>query len=98
MFSSSKIISVIITITPVEAVFNFTNIGKNDFRVYKVDIDADKATHSDVPVVKCGYKGAFKVNLDTAGMPAGETLVIVTLTTNSPSRPIVNLFITGWIE
>ncbi len=84
--------------TPVEAVFNFTNIGKNDFRVYKVDIDADKATHSDVPVVKCGYKGAFKVNLDTAGMPAGETLVIVTLTTNSPSRPIVNLFITGWIE
>ena len=84
--------------TPVEAEFNFTNIGKNDFRAYKVDIDADKATHTDVPVVKCGFKGSFQVNLDTTGMPAGETLVIVTLTTNSPSRPIVNLFITGWIE
>lgn len=84
--------------TPVKAEFNFTNIGKNDFRAYKVDIDADKATHTDIPVVKCGFKGSFLVNLDTAGMPAGETLVIVTLTTNSPSRPIVNLFITGWIE
>lgn len=84
--------------TPVEAVFSFKNIGKNDFRTYKVDIDAEKASHTDVPVVKCGYGGSFKVNLDTTGMPAGETLVIVTLTTNSPSRPIVNLFITGWIE
>ena len=28
----------------------------------------------------------------------GETLAIVTLTTNSPLRPIVNLFIAGWLE
>jgi hypothetical protein len=31
-------------------------------------------------------------------MPKGEVLAIVNLTTNSPLRPIVNLFITGWIE
>ena len=84
--------------TPVDATFSFRNIGKDDFRTYKVDIDAENATHTDVPTVKCGYDGSFKVHLDTGDMPEGETLVIVTLTTNSPSRPIVNLFITGWIE
>ncbi len=84
--------------TPVTAEFKFRNIGKADFKAYKVDIDAEGATHTDVPTVKCGYEGSFSVSLDTSGMPSGETLVIVTLTTNSPSRPIVNLFITGWIE
>jgi hypothetical protein len=38
------------------------------------------------------------VDIDTSDMPEGEMLTIVTLTTNSPLRPIVNLFIAGWIE
>ena len=84
--------------TPVDATFTFKNIGKADFRVFKTDVDAESYSVGEIPVVKCGYEGCFKVHLDTAGMPAGETLVIVTLTTNSPSRPIVNLFITGYIE
>lgn len=84
--------------TEVKARFTFKNIGKADFMAYKVDIDAAGATHTEVPVVKCGYEGSFDVSLDTSGLPKGETLVIVTLTTNSPSRPIVNLFITGWID
>lgn len=84
--------------TPVDATFTFKNIGKSDFRVFKTDVDAESFSVGEIPVVKCGYEGCFKVHLDTAGMPEGETLVIVTLTTNSPSRPIVNLFITGYIE
>lgn len=84
--------------TPVKATFSFSNIGKSDFKVYKVDTDWPDASSSAIPVVGCGMKGAFEVNLDTSSMPDGEALVIVTLTTNSPSRPIVNLFITGWIE
>ena len=36
--------------------------------------------------------------LDTKGMASGEALFIVTLTTNSPLRPIVNLYITGFIK
>jgi hypothetical protein len=31
-------------------------------------------------------------------MPEGEMLTIVTLTTNCPLRPIINLFVAGWIE
>lgn len=84
--------------TPVDATFEFKNTGKADFKVFKADVDAEHFSVGEIPTVKCGYDGCFKVHVDTKGMPAGETLVIVTLTTNSPSRPIVNLFITGYIE
>ena len=43
-------------------------------------------------------KGTLSVSMDTSGMPKGECLIILTLTTNSPLRPIMNLFLTGWIE
>ena len=67
-------------------------------RQFKADVDAASYSIGSIPVVKCGFEGSFTVHVDTTGMPAGETLVTVTLTTNSPSRPIVNLFITGYIE
>ena len=73
-------------------------MGKETFKAYKTDVDAERFTLTPVPEVKANGKGSFSVTLDTAGMPKGETLVIVTLTTNSPVRPIVNLFIAGWIE
>ena len=82
----------------VHAEFSFKNVGKTCFNVYKVDIDAEKWSHSDIPAAKPGETVTFRVHLDTAGMPLGETLAIVSLTTNSPLRPIVNLFITGWLE
>ena len=84
--------------TRVTASWEFTNIGKSAFKAYKVDVDAEHFTNTPVPEVGANAKGRFSVTLDTTGMPAGETLVMVTLTTNSPVRPIVNLFITGWIE
>lgn len=85
--------------TKVTASWEFTNMGKETFKAYKTDVDAERFTIiTPVPEVKANGKGSFSVTLDTAGMPKGETLVIVTLTTNSPVRPIVNLFIAGWIE
>ena len=80
------------------ASWEFTNMGRSAFKAYKIDVDAERFTHTPVPEVTANSKGSFSVTLDTTGMPKGETLVIVTLTTNSPVRPIVNLFITGWIE
>lgn len=84
--------------TKVHASWEFSNVGKDVFKSYKVDVDAKNWTASDVPQLKGGEKGSFSVDLDTSGMPKGEVLVIVTLTTNSPARPIINLFIAGWIE
>lgn len=84
--------------TQIHAEYTFTNVGKTCFNVYKVDVDAENWSHSDIPAAKPGEKVKFRVHLDTTGMPAGETLAIVSLTTNSPLRPLVNLFISGWLE
>lgn len=82
----------------VQAKFTFQNAGKKPFGVYKVDIDAAKWAHSAIPSTQPGGWTTFTVDIDTSNMAKGEMLAIVTLTTNSPLRPIVNLFITGWIE
>lgn len=82
----------------IHAEFTFTNEGKEDFKVYKVNADTPKWSHSDIPYAKPGQKVTFRVHLDTSSMPEGESLTIVTLTTNSPLRPIVNLFVSALID
>ena len=82
----------------IHAKFTFQNTGMKPFGVYRVNIDAPKWAHSAIPATPPGEWTSFTVDIDTSNMPEGEMLVIVTLTTNSPLRPIVNLFITGWIE
>lgn len=82
----------------VHAEFSFKNVGSTCLNIYKVDVDAPSWSHSDIPSAKPGETVKFRVHLDTEDLPAGETLAIVSLTTNSPLRPIVNIFITGWLE
>lgn len=82
----------------IKAKFTFQNVGKKPFGVYKVDIDSPKWKHSRIPATEAGGWTSFTVEIDTSDMSEGEMLTIVTLTTNSPLRPIVNLFIAGWIE
>ncbi|MGN1215972.1 MAG: DUF1573 domain-containing protein, partial [Candidatus Cryptobacteroides sp.] len=84
--------------TTVEAVFGITNRGKSDLRIYKVDTDSSHASVAPFGDLKPGAKGSLKVTLDTSGMPSGEVLVVLTLITNSPLRPIMNLYVTGWVE
>lgn len=82
----------------IHATFTFKNEGKSDFCVYKVDTDACCYSHSDIPVAAPGKTVSFRVHIGTKDMKAGESLTIVTLTTNSPTRPIINLFISGILE
>ncbi|MBQ3722586.1 MAG: DUF1573 domain-containing protein [Bacteroidales bacterium] len=84
--------------TKVEAVFDASNIGKGELVIYKVDSDSRRITVTQVPKIKAGGKGTLKATLDTKGMASGEALFILSLTTNSPLRPIVNLYITGFIK
>ena len=81
----------------VTASYTFRNDGRSPFKVYKVDADA-KISDVSIKEAGPGETVSFKVELDTADLPKGESLTIVTLTTNSPLRPIVNLFIAGFIE
>ena len=81
-----------------DATFTFTNEGKSDLMFHKADSDFEGAKLvGSLPTVKPGAKGTTKVHLDTSDMPEGEALVIVQLITNSPTRPLVDLFLTGWI-
>lgn len=82
----------------VHASYTFRNEGKSPFCVYKVNSDACCWSHSTIRVAQPGEEVTFRVHLDTSDLPAGEHLTIITLTTNSPLRPIVNLFIAGYIE
>ncbi len=82
----------------IHATFTFKNEGKSTFCVYKLDTDACCWSHSDIPAAAPGETVTFRVHIDTQTMKAGESLTIVTLTTNSPTRPIVNLFISGALE
>lgn len=84
--------------TVVHARFIVRNEGKEPLQVYKVDINACKWSHSTFPVVAPGQEAEFRVHLDTTTMSEGEALAIVSLVTNSPLRPIVNLFIAGWLD
>lgn len=82
----------------IDAEFTFTNEGKRCFQVYKCDTDAPRYSHGTIQPVAPGEKGQVRVHIDTSMLPKGETLVIVTLTTNSPLRPVINLFISGYLE
>ena len=82
----------------IHASYTFKNDSKEPFCIYKVNSDAPCWSHSTIPVAMPGEKITFRVHLNTEGLPKGEHLTIVTLTTNSPLRPIVNLFIAGYIE
>ncbi|MBR1927871.1 MAG: DUF1573 domain-containing protein [Bacteroidales bacterium] len=82
----------------VKGLFEIANKGKSAFRVYKVDSESSRVTVFPFADVAPGSSGKLEAELDTSTLPKGECLIILTLTTNSPSRPIMNLFLTGWID
>lgn len=84
--------------TKVEATFTCKNNGKSDFVVYKIDSDWERTTVSPAADIAPGKSGTYKITIDTTGMPEGESMIIITMTTNTPSRPLVNLFIGGAIK
>lgn len=78
--------------TVLEGEFVVKNIGKDAFRIYKADASEGGVTMKLPEPVPFGEKGTLRVSVDTKGQ-SGEVLNIVTLITNSPTRPIINLFI-----
>lgn len=82
--------------TAVEASFTLNNTGKKDLVVYKADCESLRITApASIAKVAPGGKTTISFKLDTAGLPKGEQLFLITLYTNSPIRPIVNLYING---
>ena len=63
-----------------------------------MDADADGLTATLPGETAAQGKGSIPVTLDTARLPKGETVVMLTLTTNCPARPIINLFLVGLVK
>lgn len=85
--------------TKVKASFELTNAGKNDLKIHKVDTGTSRARVTrTVASVKSKAKEKIEIEFDTTGLPKGEATVIVTLLTDSPVRPFVDLYITGFIK
>jgi len=84
--------------TKVDVSFDYTNTGKSTLKFYKLDPDSSRVKVDSAADVQPGGKGKVKATLDTTGLPAGEVLIVVTITTNAPLRPLVNLYISGFIK
>lgn len=76
--------------------FPCVNKGSSVFHIFKADADSPALTPVELPDIKS--KGTVVFTLDTALLPEGDNVIMITLTTNSPQRPVVNLFVTGCVE
>jgi hypothetical protein len=82
----------------VQATFTFTNKGKSPLKFYSLDADADGFSATLPGEIPAQGKGSIPVTLDTSKLPKGETVVMLTLTTNCPARPLINLFLVGLVR
>ena len=78
--------------------FECTNKGKTAFHIYKADVEHAALRPVSLPDVAPGAKGLMHFSLDTSALPKGENVIMISLTTNSPLRPVVNLFVAGEVR
>lgn len=80
----------------VDASFKIRNTGSTPLVIHKVEADRAGVTcTAKTPLtVKPGGETTLKFKYDTKGL-SGETVAVITLITNSPAKPLVNLFLTG---
>lgn len=82
--------------TVVGARYTVINKGKTPLVIHTVD-GKEKGVRvaTKMPLtIAAGKSAVIKVNFDSTGY-SGEMLEVLTMITNSPSKPIVNLFLTG---
>ena len=76
------------------ASFPLTNNGMSVFHVFKADPDSPALAAESLPDIGPKGKGKLVFTLDTSSLPEGDNVIMITLTTNSPQRPLINLFVT----
>lgn len=85
--------------TKVNATFRFRNSGGSQLRIYGIDSETSRVkVLSATREVEPGKEGYIRCSVDTSGLPKGERLFIISAYTNSPSRQIVYLYITGIVR
>ena len=76
--------------------FKITNAGKNDLTIHKIDIDGENTSVvTRMPItIKAGAAATVDFTFD-ASKGDGEVINVLTLVTNSASKPQVNYFVTA---
>jgi len=85
--------------TVLEVSYKIKNKGKSELLIHKVESEKSGLSQiGSTPFrIKAGGSATLKLKFDTREH-SGEMINILTLITNSPSKPMVNLFITGTIK
>ena len=74
--------------------FEVKNLGQRDLVIYKAEFNEKGATTKFNSPVKPGQTCKVEVLINTKGFEGDKTFQI-TLITNSPTRPVVNLLVAG---
>lgn len=83
----------------VKATFTYRNMGDTVLKIYKADSEIPALSlPANFKDVQSGETGSFSCSLDTRNMKKGENAIAILLTTNSPLRPVVSLYVAGTIE
>lgn len=83
----------------IDVSFPCLNKGKSTLHFYKADTEKMALELAgSLPEIEAGKKGSVRFTLDTSLLPKGENVIMISLTTNSPLRPLVNLFVAGEIR
>ncbi len=80
--------------TEITTSFKIRNLGKKDLLIHKIDTGDKKVTAKFIKKIASGEAGNIEIKISTTD-EFGEKGYILAVITNSPSRPIVNLVITG---
>ena len=80
---------------PVTATFNLRNTGHSPLVIHKIEYPKD-ITVKAPSTVEAG--GKFTLEATATPTRTGEAIYTITLITNSPNRPLVNLFVTGTVK
>ena len=78
--------------------FRCNNRGKSTFHVFQADAEDPALEVVQMQDIAAQKKGDIKFTLDTSNRKKGETVIMISLTTNSPLRPLINLFVAGVIQ
>ena len=81
---------------PVTATYQLRNTGQSPLILHKIDAPENVKITSPT-TINAGEKFTLTAKINTT-QGKGEQIYTITLITNSPNRPLVNLFVTGKIE
>lgn len=80
----------------VKATFNLRNTGHSPLVLHKIEYGKELSVTTPT-TIKAGEKFTLQATINTSAC-SGEEIFTIVLVTNSPNRPLVNLFVTGTVK